>query len=88
VSREKYINKACGKIQSFLTVFLKVIEYLGAQEVEIKVVIFRFHALYAFHMMWYPYNAQVRPWADSQVKPYAGQFVERKILGNLRATLI
>jgi hypothetical protein len=36
-------------------------------------VFLRFHVLYLFNMMCYPYTAQVSPWTDSQVKLYAGQ---------------
>jgi hypothetical protein len=30
------------------------------------------------------FTAQVRPWADSQAKPYAGQFMLCKVLGTLQ----
>ena len=38
-----------------------------------------------FNKICYPHTAQVRPGANSEAKPYAGQFIVCKVLGSLRA---
>jgi len=43
------------------------------------------YALCLFNKICYPYTAQVRPRANSEAKPYEGQFMLCKVLESLRA---
>jgi hypothetical protein len=58
----------------------RVFEQLTLEEY----VFLKFHTLYLFKFLCYPYTVQVRPWTDSETQSYEGQFKLCKLLGNLR----